>query len=146
MKRKTLLLIWLLIFHSTQFGWCEVDRTKAVIHHTASHDVSAKTIDRWHREERGWDCIGYHFVIRKDGMIEEGRPLTKHGAHARTGKPYSRNHYVGIALTGYDIFTQDQIQSLILLIKKIGITQIERHHKLCPGEGLDVEGIQKRIK
>lgn len=145
MKKKTLILIFALIFHSTQTGWCEVDRTKAVIHHTASHDVSAKVIDRWHKE-RGWSGIGYHFVIRKNGNIEEGRPLTKHGAHARTGKPYSRNHYVGIALTGYDKFTQKQIQSLIRLIKKIGITQIERHHKKCPGKGLDVEGIQKRIR
>lgn len=145
MRKRLLILIFALIFHSTEAGWCEVDRTKAVIHHTASHDVSVKVIDRWHKE-RGWDCIGYHFVIRKDGSIESGRPLSKNGAHARTGKPYSRNHYVGIALTGYDNFTLKQTQSLIKLILKLGTKQIERHHESCPGKGLDIEKIRELIR
>lgn len=113
----------------------EIDLTKAVIHHTASPDVSAKTIDGWHKA-RGWDGIGYHFVIRENGRIEGGRSLKKKGAHARTGKPYSRNHYVGIVLTGRDgWFTKKQTSSLLKLLSKLGIKHIERHHEECPGNG-----------
>ena len=36
-------------------------------------DIGAD-IDRWHRE-KGWMMIGYHKVIRRDGTIEDGRPL-----------------------------------------------------------------------
>jgi len=39
-----------------------------------SMDIGAKEIDRWHKEQ-GWSEIGYHFVIRRDGTIEKGRPL-----------------------------------------------------------------------
>jgi len=108
----------------------EVDTTKAVIHHTASHDVSVKEIDIWHKA-RGWDCIGYNFLIRANGHIETGRSLKKKGAHAK-----GRNHYVGIALTGYDEFTPEQIDSLKKLLKKLGVKKIERHHRDCPGKGI----------
>ncbi len=118
-----------------------MDYTRAVIHHTASPDVSAKVIDGWHKA-RGWDGIGYHFVIRADGSVEVGRPLWKHGAHAK-----GRNHYIGIALTGYDKFTSAQIKALRKLILKLNIKRIERHHENCPGHGLDVEVlIRRRLK
>ena len=48
----------------------------------ASADIGRKEIDRWHRE-KGWLEIGYHFVIRRDGTRELGRPEDKPGAHAR---------------------------------------------------------------
>lgn len=41
---------------------------------------TAADIDRWHRQ-RGFDGIGYHYVVRLDGTIDEGRPLAKPGAH-----------------------------------------------------------------
>lgn len=40
----------------------------------------ASDIDRWHRD-RGWNGIGYHFVITLDGSIEPGRELEEVGAH-----------------------------------------------------------------
>ena len=36
--------------------------------------VDAKIIDKWHKE-RGWSGIGYHYVIKRDGQIELGRPI-----------------------------------------------------------------------
>lgn len=54
-----------------------------VIHCSATKtglDFSATDIDRWHRE-RGFDCIGYHYVIRLDGKIEKGRDVAVPGAH-----------------------------------------------------------------
>ena len=53
-----------------------------VIHHVGGtkRDVSAEVIDGWHKNN-GWAGIGYHFVIRKDGTIERGRPMDILGAH-----------------------------------------------------------------
>ena len=56
----------------------------------AGQDLRAKDIDRMHRA-RGFNQIGYNYVIGLDGMIEEGRPLTVDGAHCNTkGFPVNR--------------------------------------------------------
>ena len=41
---------------------------------------SVKQIDAWHKA-KGWKQIGYHYVIRRDGTIEVGRPEAQPGAH-----------------------------------------------------------------
>lgn len=43
-------------------------------------DYTVEDIDRWHRQ-KGWDCIGYHYVIYRDGSIHGGRSEEKIGAH-----------------------------------------------------------------
>lgn len=43
-------------------------------------DDTAQDIRSWHLQ-RGFKDIGYHYVIRLDGTIEQGRPITKVGAH-----------------------------------------------------------------
>ena len=116
-----------------------MDLTKAVIHHSASGDVSAAEIDRWHKE-KGWDGIGYHWLIRENGDIEKGRLMTKQGAHAK-----GRNHYVGICLTGYDKFTAQQVAALIRLLQTFKIKHIESHHSACPGPGFDMEYVRGKI-
>lgn len=58
-------------------------------------DIGAADIDRWHRE-KGWMMIGYHAVIKRDGTIEDGRPLARTGAHVRGMNSRSR----GICLIG----------------------------------------------
>ena len=47
-----------------------------IVHHVGNTnaDVSAATMHEWHKAN-GWSGIGYHFVIRKDGTIEAGRPM-----------------------------------------------------------------------
>ena len=69
-----------------------------VVHHIGmpnNDDVSAETVHEWHLNQ-GWAGIGYHFLIRKDGTIEQGRPLGTVGAHV-----YGENrHTVGINLAG----------------------------------------------
>lgn len=61
-----------------------------------SQDVSALDIDGWHTAGNGWTAIGYHFVIRRDGTVEGGRPLHVKGAHVA-----GHNHdSVGICLVG----------------------------------------------
>ncbi len=135
----TLFLLLIATLCTDVFASGQVDQTKAVIHHTASHDVSRDTIDKWHKE-RGWDGIGYHYVIRKDGSIEIGRNRNITGAHAK-----GRNNRLGIALTGYDEFTPEQIESLTEFLVEQGITHIEPHHEECPSHGLDLNQIKKEI-
>ena len=57
--------------------------SKIIIHCSATPEgraVTVNDIDRWHKE-RGFDCIGYHYVIYLDGSIHLGRSIEKAGAH-----------------------------------------------------------------
>ncbi len=59
--------------------------TKIIVHCTATREgqqVTIKDVDKWHRQ-RGWSSAGYHYLIRLDGTIEEGRPLEQIGAHTK---------------------------------------------------------------
>jgi len=64
---------------------------------------SAQDIDRWHKH-RGWGArwgdkvfhIGYHYVVRREGTIEKGRPLELAGAHVRN----HNRHSIGICYEG----------------------------------------------
>ena len=73
-----------------------------VIHCSDSGDVGAERINEWHtvdRKKRGlkpWLCIGYHYVVRRDGTAEMGRPLNRVGSHCRGHNARS----VGICLAG----------------------------------------------
>lgn len=88
----------------------------------ATMDIGAKEIRRWHKD-KGWSDIGYHFVIRRDGRVEPGRPINAQGAHEQ-----SRNRdSIGICLVGgrsktgapQDNFTPAQKGSLAVLIKHL---------------------------
>ena len=123
---------------------------KIIIHHTGDGDEStdpdAKTIHGWH-QKNGWAGIGYHFVIRKDGSIERGRPEETVGSHAQG----SNNDSIGIHVGGaFDKCqpTEAQIGSLVNLIrdlcKKYNIP-VDRKHIIghrevnqtsCPGNNL----------
>ena len=99
------------------------NRTKTdmvVIHHTGNptdDDLSAEEINTSHQAQ-GWTCIGYHYVIRKDGTIEEGRPHWTVASHA-----YGFNsHTIGIHVCGnFEIGepTQAQIESLAMLLANV---------------------------
>lgn len=112
-----------------------------VIHHSASPEwTTAKDINRWHKE-RGFDEIGYNFVIKSDGQIERGRDLSKPGAHALNPAPSRNRTHIGICLTGYNNFTKEQYASLRKLLRELGSRYpdlvIERHHEECPGSGFE---------
>ena len=79
-----------------------------VIHHSASSKGNAATFDTFHRTHRGWDELGYHFVIDNgrggpDGRVEIGPRWTKqkHGAHTgQTPDNEYNEHGIGICLVG----------------------------------------------
>lgn len=54
-----------------------------IVHCAATREgqnFTVKQIRSWHLA-RGWNDIGYHYVIYLDGTIVDGRPLSKTGAH-----------------------------------------------------------------
>ena len=58
---------------------------------------SAAQIDTWHRRDNHWKFgIGYHYVIRRDGTIEPGRPEWMVGAHCKNHNAHS----IGICYEG----------------------------------------------
>jgi N-acetylmuramoyl-L-alanine amidase len=60
-----------------------------------SLDVGVKEIRQWHKSQ-GWSDIGYHFVIRRDGRVEKGRPVDEIGAHVAGFNATS----VGVCMVG----------------------------------------------
>ena len=102
-----------------------------------NEDLSAKDIHKMHLGF-GWDGIGYHKIIKKDGTIENGRPEYWIGAHAKGINSSS----LGVCLIGRDDFTIDQFDALenVLLAwkKKYPHAVIKGHHeaietkKTCP--------------
>lgn len=119
-----------------------------IIHHTGNDiddDLSAEEIHRIHKIN-GWSGIGYHFVIRKNGQIEKGRPLWTQGSHCLNYNPIS----IGIHLSGnFNIGkpTHYQIESLAYLIgwlcEQYGLSpygNVVGHRDFnateCPGDNL----------
>ena len=75
--------------------------TGIVIHHSASGPfTTARDIDEWHTG-RGWNGIGYHYVVGADCQVYEGRDINIDGAHT---KGHNENT-IGICVIGN--FSQD---------------------------------------
>lgn len=125
---------------------------KIIIHCSATQegrDLDAAEINRWHLK-RGWNGIGYHYVVLLDGTIEYGRSIYKQGAHVKGENEGS----IGICYIGgvesergddgdwiaKDTRTPEQKESLLLLIKTLKkihpIATIHGHNefanKSCP--------------
>ena len=117
---------------------------KVILHCSDTPDddntkISMAEITKWHIE-RGFDTIGYHYVVNRNGCIETGRPLWQMGAHT-----FSYNEdSIGICYVGRRWPTEAQMNSLILLFRDLGkeyliqANQWYGHYefddkKTCPG-------------
>ena len=111
----------------------------------ASMDIGAKEIRDWHVNGNHWRDIGYHWVIRRDGTVEKGRPEYQIGAHCSGHNAHS----IGVCLVGgtkkdvripEDNFTEAQFASLAKLVRELlvrypGVTihgHCEYAAKACP--------------
>ena len=59
--------------------------TEIIIHCSATtegKDFTVEDIDRWHRQ-RGFNGIGYHFVIDRDCTVAKGRAVERVGSHVK---------------------------------------------------------------
>ena len=103
-----------------------------------TRDVTVEDIRDWHVNGNGWNDIGYHFVIYRDGTLHEGRKLELVGAHC-----YGQNaNSIGTCLIGRDKFTKRQMETLVVLqkllkalIPTMKVTQGHREYdngKTCP--------------
>ena len=97
----------------------------------SSMDIGRKEINRWHRQ-RGWNMVGYHFIIRRDGTIEEGRPVEMVGA----GVYGYNSDSIHTCLVGRGEYTKKQFESLKKLVKRFKELKTLGHNevssKLCP--------------
>lgn len=88
----------------------------------AGRNVSVEEIDRWHRE-RGFDCIGYHYVVGLDGTVYTGRPVERAGAHCKGYNTRSIGVcYIGgvdAAFKPSDTRTDEQKKALRLLLTEL---------------------------
>jgi len=136
-----------------------------VIHHSGSDAGGAARFDEYHRS-KGWDELGYHFVIGNgsdtaDGQVEVGPrwPVQKHGAHCKTPDEYYNQHGIGICLVGnFDNYPPSpaQLQSLERLCRYLTATfhippsKIYTHGGItgktdCPGKLLDVNALRRDV-
>jgi len=100
-------------------------------------------IRAWHLE-RGWRDVGYHFVIRRNGRVEAGRPLDEVGAHVYG---YNRVSWGVCMVGGVDRYgrseanyTDAQYIALVALLWELHVkapaAEILGHRDLSP----DVDG------
>ena len=117
--------------------------TEAIFVHCSatkpSMAVGVREISQWHREQ-GWLAIGYHFIIRRDGTIEEGRPVDVVGSHVKDWNSKS----AGVCLVGgiddkgkFEAnFTPAQMQSLKEKLTDLKDmypdAEIKAHHDIAP--------------
>ena len=105
--------------------------TLIVIHCSAvgpDQQSSAAQIDTWHRQ-RGFHLgIGYHYVIRRNGEIEPGRPEYMVGAHCKNHNKYS----IGVCYEG-GIDARGQPADTRTLEQKASMRKLlERLHQRYP--------------
>ena len=101
-----------------------------VVHCSDTEEGTVESIRKYHTEVKGWDDIGYHYLIYKDGSVNEGRPLNKIGAHVEGANKNS----VGICLIGKKDFKKEQFTSLnnlILTLQKSfpDIISVKNHYE-----------------
>ena len=134
-----------------------------IIHHSDSSYGSAAIINKWHLD-RGFDELGYHFVIGNgtnsgDGQIEVGPrwPKQKWGAHDNALDNRYNTNGIGICLVGNfnDTHpTPKQLHSLIRLVVYLMRTydippdRVLGHGETkvteCPGRYLNVASIREQ--
>lgn len=149
---------------STERAWSAI-----IIHHSATAAGNATIIDKWHRENNGWNGIGYDFVIGNgsdsgDGEVEptyrwKGQ-LT--GAHCG-GTPgnWANEEGIGICLIGdfdHHSPTPRQMESLAKLVRflqqryRIPKSRVWGHGEVpgghitdCPGKHFPMNWLRANI-
>jgi len=130
--------------------------TAIVIHYSATpieRSYTAADIDAMHRA-RGFNEIGYHYFIRRDGTVETGRDLSQPGrfevgAHSQgensssIGICYEGGVRAAAPNTGFDSRTPEQTAAMIRLIRELLQRfpgAIVRGHREMPGAATQCPG------
>lgn len=108
-----------------------------VIHCSATregHELSLEQLREMHLA-RGFSDIGYHFYIRRDGTILNGRPIERIGAHVKGHNKTS----IGICYEGgldkngkaKDTRTEAQKRSILAKIQELRFVDIGKNVDVC---------------
>ena len=130
-----------------------------IIHHTDRNNDFPLFVKGRHKYLRGWDDIGYHYLIgnrrpfTKDGKLYTGRLEEYEGAHAHG---YNKNS-LGICLIGNldkNMPTEKQLSTLFSFLKgkikehNLPVSHIVGHNELpdatksCPGRKMDMDYVR----
>ena len=113
---------------------------------------TVETIHNYHKNTKGWAGIGYHFYVRKDGTIYEGRPVEYVGAHATNNNSNS----IGVCFEGN--FNEEVMndvqkkagQELVNYLKQTySISTVQAHRDVnntsCPGANFPFNEIANTV-
>lgn len=142
-------------------------KARGIVLHTVGvkGDATAAGIRAFHMaappKGNGWNDIGYHRVVRKDGHIENGRALFKLGSHLK-----GANDTLGICVTGdgdTEEWTSAQWESVLGLCAEWCVnfdwdsSHVCGHRegparfggepttKTCPGKLIDMNEFRRRL-
>lgn len=89
--------------------------TRVILHCSDTPDKGDRfdidDVRRWHIEERGFSDVGYHWFIKRDGLLQSGRPPDQMGAHCKGENDDS----IGICYSGTAKPTGQQVKTLLAL-------------------------------
>ena len=123
--------------------------TAVVLHHAEASSATVWDINSWHLGN-GWNGIGYHYYVRKDGSVYRGRPDWALGSHAKGANDYS----IGVCCEGAymtETMPAAQLDSLKALLRDImrkwGELRLLRHKDVsatdCPGKNFPWDKVLK---
>lgn len=120
-----------------------------ILHHAEAKICSIEDVHRWHLEN-GWSGCGYHYFVRKNGIIYIGRSEKAVGAHCLGYNSVS----IGICAEGNfecEDMGQEQYSSILgltrCMLSKYGISKVYGHKELystdCPGKNFPIDRIKR---
>jgi len=133
-----------------------------VLHHTASSAGSVESVHEAHIG-RGWDGIGYHFLIGNGKGMDDGeiQPTFRwreqiHGAHAKSPNNEYNEYGIGICLVGNFEETDPSDAQLASVKRLVSVLKHEYHltdsqviaHRdvkatACPGKNFPIGEISR---
>jgi len=133
-----------------------------VLHHTASSAGSVESIHEAHIA-RGWDGIGYHFLIGNGNGMGDGEIQSTyrwreqvHGAHAKSPNNEYNEHGIGICLIGNFEETTPSDAQMASVKRLVGVlkyeyqltdAQVVAHRDVkataCPGKNFPIGEISR---
>lgn len=116
-------------------------------------DFTVNDIRKWHKA-RGWNDIGYHYVVYRDGTIHTGRPVDQIGAHVAgyNAGTIGACYIGGVTADGArpkDTRTAAQKASMLWLTRELAklykLRRISGHNqyaaKACPSFDVRTDGL-----
>jgi N-acetyl-anhydromuramyl-L-alanine amidase AmpD len=157
------------MFHQTNLKFREklTPRTQTkfiVVHHTAvtGDEQPVTLVHQWHLDrktnDKPWAGIGYHYYIRKNGEIYQGRPRDKKGSHVYIDEAHRYNSItIGVCFEGdfrTEVMDENQLEASVMLLSVLslgyGNIDICTHRYLdrrttCPGNNFPFKKLIKRV-